>query len=316
VLRLSIGAFPIPTGGTVRPRHLGSAACPTVCVAAAGAMIPGVHTSDPLASIRSRLPRHATMLDSMCAVVAGDERWRFLELGCSLGAGGGDELSDIDAGVGYADIEAGDLYDAAREFAMQLDAPVDLVVHRLDGWPDDTCRVAAEYAGGLQLDVVFMPAASRRGLPDRSIAVADKDDRLHVTVTPQSRLPPAIEVVREWVVLGWWAVATADKYVRRGSLFEAVQAIDEARTQALRLWAAGHGVPYAVFGLTSLLDFPPFTTPDGLVATYAVPDNKNAVAAANRATADLLDTASASATAAFGSDVASPLSPVVRDRLT
>lgn len=183
------------------------------------------------------------MLDSMCAVVAGDERWRFLELGCSLGAGGGDELSDIDAGVGYADIEAGDLYDAARRFAVQLDTAIDLVVHRMDSWPDDTCRVAAEYAGGLQLDVVFMPAASRRGLPDRSIAVVDKDDRLTVVVTPPSQLPPSMDVVREWVVLGWWAVATADKYGRRGLLFEAVQAIDEARTQALRLWAAGHGVP-------------------------------------------------------------------------
>ena len=256
------------------------------------------------------------MLDSMCAVVAGDERWRFLELGCSLGAGGGDELSDIDAGIGYADIDVGDLYDAARRFAVQLDAPIDLVVHRMDGWPDDTCRVAAEYVGGLQLDVVFMPAVSRRGLPDWSIAVVDKDDRLAVTVTPPSRLPPSTDVVREWVVLGWWAVATADKYVRRDSLFEAVQAIDEARTQALRLWAAGHGVPDAIYGLTSLLDFPPFDVPDNPRRHVRRPDDRDAVAAANRAAADLLDAASALATAAFGSEIASALSPVVRNRLT
>lgn len=118
------------------------------------------------------------------------------------------------------------------------------------------------------------------------------------------------------MVLGWWAIATADKYVRRNSLFEAVHAIGEARTQALRLWAAGHGVPYAAFGLTSLLDFPPYEVPDNLPATYAMPDHNDAVATANRATADLLDAASALATAALGIDIASPLSPVVRDRLT
>lgn len=298
-----------------RRRRLRFCGLPGGLFVAPGAMIACMSESDQLASIRTRLPRHAALLDSMCSVVAEDERWRFLEVGCSLGAGGGDELSDIDAGLGYAEIEAGDLYAAAREFAWQLD-PIDLVVHRMDGWPDDVCRVAAEYAGGLQLDLVFMPAANRHGLPDRSIAVIDKDDRLAEAITPPSRLPPSIEVMREWVVLGWWAIATADKYVRRSSLFEAVHAINEARTQALRLWAAGHGVPYALYGLTSLLDFPPFEIPDGLAATYAVPDDEDAVASANRATADLLDAAAALATAALGPDVASPLSPVVRDRLT
>ncbi len=187
-----------------------------------------------------------------------------MEVGCSLGAGGGDELSDIDAGVGYHGIRTTDLYVAARAFAVQIRVPVDLVVHRMDGWPDDVCRVAAEYADGLQLDLVLMPADGRPGLPDRSIAVVDKDQRLAVEITPPLRLPPSIDVAHEWVVLGWWAIATADKYVRRSSLFEAVQAIDEARTHALRLWAAGRGVPYAAFGLTSLLDFPPFELPPDL----------------------------------------------------
>ena len=274
-----------------------------------------MNQNDPLAFLRSRLPRHAALLDSMSAAVAGDERWRFLELGCSLGAGGGDELSDIDAGIGYEGIAVSDLYDAARTFATQLDSPTDFVVHRMEGWPDGVCRLAAEYRSGLQLDLVFMPATERHGLPDRSIVVLDKDDRLAVTVTPPIRLPPSLDVVHEWVVLGWWAIATADKYVRRHSLFEAVQAIDEARTHALRLWAAGHQVPYAAFGLTSLLDFPPYELPDGLAATYAVPDDLDAVAAANRATAALLDNASASAMAAHGGELASPLAAVVRKRL-
>ena len=270
---------------------------------------------DPLAPVRARLPRHGALLDSLAALVMGDDRWRFLEVGCSLGAGGGDELSDIDAGVGYQDVDEDDLDDSARSFATQLGVPIDVVVHRLDGWPHDVCRVAAEYAGALQLDLVFMPAARRAGRPDRSIAVVDKDDRLSVEVTPHARVPPPLELAHEWVVLGWWAVATGDKYVRRRSLFEAVNAIDEARTLALKLWAAGHDVPYATYGLTSLLDFPPFQVPEGLAATYALPNDRDAVAAANRATAKLLDAASELASAALGFDATSPLADVVRNRL-
>ena len=278
-------------------------------------MICGMTEADALAFLRSRLPRHASLLDSMSDVVTRDDRWRFLEVGCSLGAGGGDELSDIDAGLGYDGISPSELFTAARAFAVQIDIPVDLVVHRMDGWPDDVCRVAAEYTDGLQLDLVLMPADGRPGLPDRSISIVDKDQRLAVATTPPARLPPSIDVAREWVVLGWWAIATADKYVRRNSLFEAVHAIDEARTQALRLWATGRGVPYAAFGLTSLLDFPPFELPQELIATYAVPDDVDNVAAANRATANLLAAASTSASAALGADVASPLAPMVQGRL-
>jgi len=271
--------------------------------------------ADALASLRSRLPRHAALIDSMADVVVRDEHWRFLEVGCSLGAGGGDDLSDIDAGVGYDDIAASGLYDAARAFAVEVGVPVDLVVHRMDGWSEDVCRVAAEYDDGLQLDLVFMPAARRAGLPDRSFSVVDKDQRLTVAVAPLLRSPPSIEVAHEWAMLGWWAIATADKYVRRRSLFEAVHAIDEARTHALRLWAAGRKVPYAAFGLTSLLDFAPFELPDDLAATYAVPDDVDAVATANRATAALLDAASVLASAALGVEVGSPLAPIVRSRL-
>ena len=251
----------------------------------------------------------------MAASVTSDDRFRFLELGCSLGAGGGDELSDIDAGVGYRDIPVDTLPGTARNFATDIDTPIDLVVHRMDGWPNDVCRVAAEYRGAMQIDLVLMPAASRPGLPQRAIAIVDKDDRLAQTMTPRDSLPPSIELAREWVVLGWWAIATADKYVRRRSPFEALSAIGEARMQALRLWAAGQAVPYAAYGLTSLLDFPPFELPERLASTYAIPDDVDVVAAANRATANLLDAASALASTSLGADVTSALGSAVSSRL-
>ncbi len=89
-------------------------------------MLPRMIPADRLASIRLRLPRHAVLLESMARVVAADDRWRFLELGCSLGAGSGDDLSDVDAGVGYEGIPAAELYTVARGFAEQIDTPIDL----------------------------------------------------------------------------------------------------------------------------------------------------------------------------------------------
>lgn len=271
--------------------------------------------ADVLSSLRLRLPRHGALIDAMTRVVAGDERWRSLEVSCSLGAGGGDELSDIDAGLGYDGIAVDDLFAAAAEFAVQIGDPVDFTVHRMDGWPPTLCRLAAEYPGGLQLDLVLIPLDRRPGLPERSFVTIDKDGHLAEVYVPQARHPPTVEVARQWVVLGWWAIATADKYVRRGALFEAVHSIDEARMHALRLWATGGHVPYPCFGLTSLLDFPPFELPDDLAATYAAPRDQGEVAVANRATADLLVIASERAGVALGSDIASPLAATVRDRL-
>ena len=272
--------------------------------------------ANPLDRLVGRLPRHGALLDAMRSAVVADERWRFLELGCSLGAGAGDDLSDIDAGIGYIELSSSGVDGAITEFAARIGEPVDLIVHGMDGSPSGVRRLAATYSDGLQLDLVFMPAGIRAGRPDRTIVLVDKDHQLDREVTPARRLPPSVEEAREWAVLGWWAVATAGKYVRRRSLFEAVHAIDEARTYALRLWAAGHSIPYAAFGLTSLLDFPPFELPALLLSTYAVPDDPSNVAAANVAVADLLVDACAAASVALHADISSPLASPTRRRLT
>lgn len=271
--------------------------------------------ADPLDDLRGRLPRHAALLNAMRDVVAADERWRWLQYGCSLGAGGGDELSDIDAAIGYIDISGDDLFEAARGFALDAGEPTDFVVHRMAGFPDDSCRIAAEYADGVQLDLVLVPADYYPGLPDRSVAVLDKDGALATPWVSNASRPPTPERCREWVVLGWWALSNVAKYLHRGSPFEAELALAEARALALQLWAAGRGVPYSYFGLTSLLDFPPFELPDGLAATYAVPSDPDAVRAAAHAAASLLESAAALAAATLGADLDSRLGPVVRRRL-
>lgn len=237
----------------------------------------------------SDLPRHAAVIDALRGAVDASDAWRWLEVCCSLAAGRGDEWSDVDAGVGYGDaFDPADLDTAGVELVHAAGEPVDVLAHVMPGWPPETRRFAVEYRNGVQLDLVLMPATRRVGLPTGAVAVVDKDGDLAEPWSPPVEGPPSPAEAREWLMLGWWAVSDVAKYARRGSLFEAVERLTEARQHALRLHAAAAGVPFPSFGLVSLLDFPPFELPPGLAATYATPTSVDEVLAAARAIADLL----------------------------
>ncbi len=272
-------------------------------------------SDDYLERLSMRLPRHAHALGLLAEAVMADDRFRWLELGWSLGSGGGDQHSDADAAVGYVGLDGDELSGAALGLASSIGAPVDSIVHAMDGWPDGVVRVAAEFVDGVQLDLVLMPAAMRPGLADRSAALVDKDDVLTPRWVPDARKPPSLEQAREWLFLGWWALSDVAKYAARGSWYEAVESIGEARRHALRLWAAGAGVPYAGFGLTSLLDFPPFVLPPALEETYASPNEPEAVVRAAWASAQLLDDAASAVAQALGCPLGSGLAAAVRGRL-
>jgi hypothetical protein len=273
-------------------------------------------TSDPIEHLRERLPRHWRLLDALRSVVEADDRLRWLELGCSLGAGGGDELSDADVGIGYTDIPApAELEAIALTVADSVGSPIDVIVHRMDGWPENVCRVAAEYADGVELDLVFMPADHRIGLPERTIAIVDKDGRLATSYESPSGRPPSPYVARQWVFLGWWALSAAHKYAVRESWFEAVEALAEARKNMLSLFACGNAVRYPSFGLVSLLDYPPFELPDRLAEAYCTPADPPAVIAALRACGELLRDATERAARQLGADVDSAMAGATMRRL-
>jgi hypothetical protein len=256
------------------------------------------------------------VLESLRREVADSERWRWLELSCSLAAGRGDQLSDVDAAVGYAELLA--LEDVDREGAALVDAAgstLDLLIQALPAWPAGVRRFAVEYTSGVQLDLVLMPAHRRQGIPEGAIAIVDKDARLAVPWRPPVADPPTVSEAREWAMLGWWALSDVAKYLRRGSLFEAAERIGEARQQALRLFAAARRVPYPAFGLVSLLDWEPGELPDSLDRTYCVPDTPAAVAAAATATADLLETAGASISEVLQAKIDTAWSGIARRRL-
>jgi hypothetical protein len=87
---------------------------------------------------------------------------------------------------------------------------------------------------------------------------------------------------------GWEALSNVAKYLQRGSALECLEQVHRARTRVFQLWAIGEGVPYPGFGLTSLLDDPSATVPDGITATYPGPVLADIHSAA-LALADLLE---------------------------
>lgn len=79
-------------------------------------------------------------------------------------------------------------------------------------------RFAAQFANGVQLDLVILPAQWRTGhIIDEEVPVVDKDVVLEGRWGP----PPDVAANRlarnalEWVMLGWWAVSDIAKYLRR-----------------------------------------------------------------------------------------------------
>lgn len=273
-------------------------------------MVTGDHELFPSAS---QWPAHADLVDGLRREVEAAADWRWLELSCSLASGRVDEFSDVDAGIGH-DLEADDLAARGLSLVHAIGSAEDVLVHADECWPPGIIRLAVEYRSGVQLDLVLMPATRRLGLPDGALALVDKDG-----VLAQSWTPPVAEAapeqVREWLMLGWWALSHTAKYVHRQSLFEAIEALHEARRQALRLFAAAHHVPFPSFGLVSLLDFEPFELPTGLEATYAPPNDGAVVLEAASALADLLDSAALGAAETFDTDLTTQWASIVRQRL-
>src|SRR4051812_9059911 len=111
---------------------------------------------------------------------ASDTPWvRWLELGGSLGRGAGDEMSDVDAGIGISVAPA-----AARDAALAAArgfAPVAAsFVQQLGGLD----HLMVQYRDGRQLSLVLDPRPDRGGLPPGSKAMFDRTGELAAPGNP------------------------------------------------------------------------------------------------------------------------------------
>jgi len=222
-----------------------------------------------LDDLRGRLPRHAELIDALVAICAADDRIEVLELQCSIARGAGDELSDLDLGLAVRDQDweavAAELPDRLRS----ISGTVDLLDHTMPEWGTRAHRrIFVQYADGRQVDLVVQPASNLAGRVPGAVVLYDPAGRLATERRPAS-IAATADDLRAWEMLGWELLANVAKYLARGSAWEALERLNDARGMALRLWAAAEGVPYPLFGLTSLLDAEPQRLPDGLESTVS-----------------------------------------------
>jgi hypothetical protein len=145
-------------------------------------------------------------------------------------------------------------------------------------------RIFAQYADRCQVDLMALPAGQLSGEMPPALVIYDPDGMISSRGRAGQITP---EQAREWAFLGWCALADLGKYLRRGSAWEALDRLNEARSMLWRLWAAAHQVPDPQYGLTSVLDFAADQTPAELAGTVADLDQARLLAAARRL-ADLL----------------------------
>ena len=241
-----------------------------------------------IAEMGPKLAVQARLLRGLLAAVESDPRWEWLELGCSVAAGRGDALSDLDLALGHVGDAAPPFVDVTS-MLTGLGEVIDVSAQPWEGTP----RWWVQYADGGQIDLIMLPGAGRPGHAPGSVVLFDRHDRLGLSFTPRV-LSAAPEEPRQWMLAGWEALSNAGKYLRRDSLFEAIEQLHQARGRILQLWAVGERVTYPAFGLTSLLDDPAARVPDGLAGTYAVPERASVLAAA-LAAAELLRAAASHA---------------------
>ena len=140
-------------------------------------------------------------------------------------------------------------------------------------------RIFAQFADGTQLDLAVVAEAEvRRGDAAPDFVPLYQAAGRPGAGTPAGRSPasdgpaPAYTVtgeqVREWAFLGWCALMDADKYLRRGSLWEAHNRLHEARHHIWALWAAATGARTR-HGLSQVLDHDPGNLPPGIESTVA-----------------------------------------------
>jgi hypothetical protein len=193
-----------------------------------------------------------------------DDRIRWLTVGCSVGRGAGDALSDLDMALGVRDED----FDAAiGDIRLVVDGLADLIDsyhHLLSQRAGPHERIFAQYADRCQLDLVVFPASTDIGTAPSLVTLYDADDAI---VVRTERPPAAPEQVREWAFRGWSCLADAGKYLRRGSAWEALRALDEARNCWWQLWAVAHDVRDARYGIVSILDFAPGIVPANAAGT-------------------------------------------------
>lgn len=282
-----------------------------------------------LAALPSKVVGQRNLLEQLLDLCVSTPRITSLSVGCSLGRGAGDALSDVDAVIGVDTARGGP--GAAQVLSVEHDVTAAVCEGAVDvlrgqvGPPDRFIRrVFSQYRDGLQLDLAIAAETEvRRGpsAPDfvslyrRSTPPAARNG----PGSPEVAKFPAADTVTtdqiyEWTFLGWSALADVDKYLHRRSLWEAHHRLHEARGRVWALWAAANGALYPWHGLSQVLDQAPPVLPPGIEATVARLEHADLQRAA-QATAQVLAQVSQQAATKHHAQLPTDLADYVTSRL-
>jgi hypothetical protein len=198
-----------------------------------------------------------------------DARIRLFVVGCSIGRGAADRLSDVDALLGVREDAWPDVITQSEALVRRAGTVVDLwqqVIQPAEPDARTFQHTFAQYASGVQLDLVVARARDRQKPAPDWIVLHDPDD----TVAAEPRATAATETqVRQWMFNGLVHLSGCAKYLARGSAWEAHLQLEEARAELWRLWSVAAGIPDAQYGLTAVLDDPRRPMPANIDATVA-----------------------------------------------
>ena len=240
-----------------------------------------------LRSLPTELAPHREVMLGLMREAERDPGIRLLVVGCSIGRGAADELSDVDAMYAVLDTAWNDaVRDSAavvRRVADVIDMHQQIIDHPNRELPAYQ-HTFAQYASGVQLDLVV--SIAREHMPPRPdwIVLYDPDERV---VGEPKATEATEEQVRRWMHVALVHLSACAKYLTRGSLWEATMQLDAARAELWRLWAAAERIADPQYGLTAVLDAPDAPMPDNIEATVAGLDRR-ALRSAAMACAEIL----------------------------
>jgi hypothetical protein len=215
-----------------------------------------------LAALPAELHAQRRIMERLLNLCLEELAARLFLVGCSIGRGAADSLSDVDCFLGSTEDGADQVIAAVDKALPEMGELVEVLHHPYRG----LTRIVGQFSGTVQLDLVVAPA--HRGRAPDEVILYDPDGRATTDRIPDADIVTP-ERVREWTFLGWMALANVVKYLRRGSLWEALDQVNEARDRIWALWAAARKACSPLFGLTQVLDRDPSDLPEGIEATVA-----------------------------------------------
>jgi hypothetical protein len=235
-----------------------------------------------------------------------DSRIRLFVVGCSIGRGAADALSDVDALYGVAEPRWQEAIADSADLVRRVAPLIDLYQATLQPTSPDSHayqHTFAQYASGVQIDLVVAVAREQQARRPDWIVLHDPDER----VSDAAKLvAPSEDEVRGWTYACLIHLSACAKYLTRGSLWEARTQLDLARTELWRVWAVAQHVPDPQFGLTAVLDATDRALPSNIDATVA-PLSRVPMRSAALACLDMLEeTWPRAASAILAHDVGSP----------